>query len=157
MERTNPSFIGRRQQHINFTASLAMEFTPQAMHQSAGLALLQNDGFQIRCIMTKNTDNDFILRLTRRDAWTDSIIAEQGISPGRIYLKVEARGQAYQFFAADRPEEWQPVGNQVDGRVLSTPVAGGFTGAYLGMYASSNGNPADNFADFDYFEYKGIR
>ena len=41
----------------------------------------------------------------------------------------------------------------VDGRILSTPVAGGFVGAYIGMYASSNGQPSDKVADFDWFEY----
>ena len=38
---------------------------------------------------------------------------------------------------------------------LSLPLAGGFTGAYLGMYASSNGTPSNNTADFDWFEYLG--
>jgi alpha-N-arabinofuranosidase len=72
-----------------------------------------------------------------------------------VYLKVEACGQAYQFYVAEQPEAWQSFGNPVDGRVLSTPVAGGFTGAYLGMYASSNGIPSDTVADFDWFEYNG--
>jgi alpha-N-arabinofuranosidase len=44
----------------------------------------------------------------------------------------------------------------VDGRILSTPFAGGFVGAYIGMYASSNGHPSDNVADFDWFEYVGL-
>jgi alpha-N-arabinofuranosidase len=44
----------------------------------------------------------------------------------------------------------------VDGRILSTPVAGGFVGAYIGMYASSNGHPSENVADFDWFEYVGM-
>jgi alpha-N-arabinofuranosidase len=32
-------------------------------------------------------------------------------------------------------------------------VAGGFVGAYLGMYASSNGQHSENKADWDWFEY----
>jgi alpha-N-arabinofuranosidase len=35
-------------------------------------------------------------------------------------------------------------------------VAGGFVGAYIAMYASSNGQPGTNHADFDWFEYVGI-
>jgi xylan 1,4-beta-xylosidase len=34
--------------------------------------------------------------------------------------------------------------------------AGGFIGAYLGMYASSDGRPSTNTADFDWFEYRGL-
>ncbi len=39
---------------------------------------------------------------------------------------------------------------------MSSPAAGGFTGAYIGMYASANGRPSDNVADFDWFEYAGL-
>jgi xylan 1,4-beta-xylosidase len=48
------------------------------------------------------------------------------------------------------------VAQAVDGRILSTPVAGGFVGTYIGMYASSNGQPSQNVADFDWFEYLGL-
>ncbi len=49
--------------------------------------------------------------------------------------------------------EWTDLGDPVDGRILSSAVAGGFTGAYVGMYASSNGRPSSNVAAFDWFEY----
>jgi len=39
---------------------------------------------------------------------------------------------------------------------LSTLVAGGFVGAYIAMYASSNGGPSTNHVDFDWFEYIGL-
>jgi xylan 1,4-beta-xylosidase len=45
------------------------------------------------------------------------------------------------------------LAENVDGRILSTPVAGGFVGAYIAMYASSNGQPSTNHADFGWFEY----
>jgi alpha-N-arabinofuranosidase len=68
---------------------------------------------------------------------------------------VEAHEQAYSFYFADKPDEWRAVAEEVDGRILSTPVAGGFVGAYIAMYASSNGGPSTNNADFDWFEYVG--
>jgi xylan 1,4-beta-xylosidase len=39
---------------------------------------------------------------------------------------------------------------------LSTPVAGGFVGAVIALYASSNGQVSPNVADFDWFEYVGL-
>ncbi|MFN2235599.1 MAG: glycoside hydrolase family 43 protein [Anaerolineales bacterium] len=155
MERANPSFVGRRQQHINFAASLAMEFTPGNSAECAGLVLLQNENYQIRCVVTLNNSNESILQLTRREAGIDQMLHEQNCQPGRIYLKVEAKGQDYQFSAANQFGEWLTLGDPVDGRVLSTPVAGGFTGTYIGMYASSNGNTSENLAYFDWFEYLG--
>ncbi|HEX4713453.1 MAG TPA: hypothetical protein VH164_00850, partial [Ktedonobacteraceae bacterium] len=38
-------------------------------------------------------------------------------------------------------------------RYLGSEVAGGFTGVYLGMYATSNGQDQSAQADFDWFEY----
>jgi alpha-N-arabinofuranosidase len=155
MERVNPSFIGRRQQHINFAATLAMEFTPRNPNECAGLVLLQNENHQIRCVINQNSVGDVSVILIRRQAGTDQVFYEHQIIPGRIYLKVEGRGQEYQFSVGSRYGEWTSLGEPVDGRVLSTPVAGGFTGAYIGMYTSSNGNPSDNVAFFDWFEYLG--
>jgi alpha-N-arabinofuranosidase len=155
MERVNPSFVGRRQQHINFACSLAMEFTPENTDECAGLVLLQNENHQIRCVLNLNHDGDFYIRLIRRQAATDQVLYEYQIDQGRVYLKVESKRQDYQFSAGKSYGEWTSLGGPVDGRVLSTPVAGGFTGAYIGMYASSNGNSSDNAAYFDWFEYLG--
>jgi alpha-N-arabinofuranosidase len=41
-------------------------------------------------------------------------------------------------------------------RYLSTEVAGGFTGVYFGMYATSNGFARTGPADFDWFDYHPI-
>ena len=89
-------------------------------------------------------------------AGTEVVLAEFPIQGDRFYLKVEADGQDYSFYIATELEDWQPVAEGVDGRILSTPIAGGFVGAYIGMYASSNGQPSANTADFDWFEYVGL-
>ena len=35
-------------------------------------------------------------------------------------------------------------------------AAGGFVGAHIGLYASSNGQPSESAADYDYFEYAAL-
>jgi alpha-N-arabinofuranosidase len=92
----------------------------------------------------------------QRTAGVEEILAEQPIEAGRCYLKVEAHKQAYNFYATTEPDQWQPVAQEVDGRILSTPVAGGFVGAVIALYASSNGQTSANQADFDWFEYAGL-
>jgi len=154
-ERCNPSFVGRRQQHIDFVARVAMEFSPREEHECAGLVLIQSIDFHFLFIVTQSAGND-VIKLVKREKGADILLAEQMIPAGRIYLRVQAIGQEYSFFAAILPETWKPVAENVDGRILSTPVAGGYVGAYIGMYASSNGRASRNFADFDWFEYKGI-
>ncbi len=153
-ELANPSFVGRRQQHIHFTTECAMEFTPQSEHECAGLALIQNNNFHFQFVITKTTEP--VLRLIKRAHGEEEILAEQPVNTAKLYLKVEAHEQEYGFYFAEKPEAWQVLAKNADGRILSTPVAGGFVGTYIAMYASSNGQPSTNHADFDWFEYAGL-
>jgi alpha-N-arabinofuranosidase len=153
-EQVNPSFVGRRQQHIHFTAQTALEFVPQSENECAGLALVQNNHFHFCLVVTCNDHP--LVRLIKCAHGVEETLAEQPIAAGRCYLKVEAHEQAYSFYVADEPDKWQPVAEGIDGRILSTPVAGGFVGAVIAMYASSNGLPSTNSADFDWFEYLGL-
>lgn len=43
----------------------------------------------------------------------------------------------------------------VDGRILSPEIAGGCSGTYIGLFATSNGENSNNVADFDWFDYEG--
>jgi xylan 1,4-beta-xylosidase len=54
---------------------------------------------------------------------------------------------------ADEKGHWHTLLENVDGRTLSRTNAGGFTGTYISLYASSNGMPSKNFVDFDWFNY----
>jgi alpha-N-arabinofuranosidase len=153
-EQASPSFIGRRQQHIHFAAQTALEFTSRSAQECAGLALVQSNDFHYCLVVTQTSVN--VVVLIKRAHGVEEILAEHPIRAGRIQLKVEAHGQDYNFYAADEPGNWIAVAEAVDGRILSTPVAGGFLGTFIGMYASSNGQPAANNADFDWFEYAGL-
>jgi alpha-N-arabinofuranosidase len=159
-EICNPSFIGRPQRHINFAARTAFEFAPKTEFESAGLVLLQNNDNHFRFVIQGNQ-----LHLIERRKGEEQILGSKALSSRslqntsrfnsvpRIYLKVEARGQEYSFYAASSPESWESIAENTNGRVLSTQVAGGFVGAHIGLYATSNGQQSENAADFDYFEY----
>lgn len=154
-ENASPSFIGRRQQHICFYAQTEFEFVPRAQNECAGIALTQSPDFHYLLVVT--LDDEPVLQLIKRAAGVDEILARAPVSIPRIRLKVEAREQSYSFYYADEAGNWQTLHEGADGRILSTPIAGGFLGAYLGMYASSNGQPSGNQADFDWFEYAELQ
>ncbi|WP_223701488.1 glycoside hydrolase family 43 protein [Sutcliffiella deserti] len=156
MDEVNPSFVGRRQQHKNFSACLAMEFTPRSVREVGGLVLLQNNDFQFRMEMTLSRDGNSIVRLVERNGGLECTLVEMPIREAKLYFKVEAKGQDYSFFYGENEDEWKALYLNTDGRILSSDVAGGFVGAYIGMYASSNGIVSDNYADFDWFEYKEL-
>jgi xylan 1,4-beta-xylosidase len=153
-EQTNPSFVGRRQQHIHFQAQCSIEFTPQNEHECAGLVLVQNNDFHFRFVITKAKVP--VLRLIKRASGKEEILAERPVQAEKLFLKVEAHEQAYGFYFASQPDEWRTLAAEEDGRILSTPVAGGFVGAYIAMYASSKRGVSKNNADFDWFEYDGL-
>ena len=152
-EASNPSFVARRQQHIHFTAQTRIEFAPRTQDECAGLALVQNKDFHFCLVLTRGAGT--VVRLIQRARGRQEILAEQPVEAAELSLKVEAHGQAYSFYFADQPGAWHALAEKVDGRILSTPVAGGFVGAFVALYASSNGQPSSNQADFDWFEYSG--
>lgn len=151
----NVSFIGRRQQHMSFLACTKMEFHPKAEGEEAGMVLYQNRKFNYRYTYT-HKENKAIIQLVKCENEEEMILAEQEISAERLYLKIEAYGQAFNFYYGTSRNSETTLLQSVDGRILSTDVAGGFVGAYIGLYASGNGHISSNYADFDWFEYTGI-
>lgn len=153
-ERVFPSFVGRRQQHINFLAATLMDFSPGDESECAGMSLVQNENYHY--LFTVQKKESPVIQLIRRLEGIEDILAEKQIPEGKIYLKVQTFGQNYFFYYGFEPELWTLLAGPVDGRILSTPVAGGFVGAYIGLYASSNGKISCNHADFDWFKYQEI-
>ena len=154
-ELVTPSFVGRRQQHINFVASTKMEFTPTDDNEVAGIVLLQSNEYNFSFIYTK-VGNAKVIRLIKCTNGEEQVLKEIPIDASKLYLKVEAHGQDYSFYYSETTTNYQTLIKNVDGRILSTDVAGGFVGAVMGLYASSNGHPSDNKAYIDWFEYVGL-
>jgi len=150
-----PSFIGRRQEHINFSAMSLMEFTPENECDTAGLVLLQSNEFHFRFLRTKHEKKQYI-ELIKCSEGVDEVIVSVEYELEKIFLKIEAYGQDYSFYYGNDSKDMKILKRKVDGRILSTDVAGGFVGTYIGMYASSNGKKSENYADYDWFEYQGL-
>ena len=120
----------------------------------AGLVLVQSPNFHFRLEYMLKASTPTVV-LTRRFRGEDSVIASVPLDAKRLYLKVEAKAQAYSFFYAVADEQWRVLQENVDGRTLSRTNAGGFVGTMIGPYASSNGTRSSRYAEFDWFEYKG--
>ncbi len=139
-----PSFWGRRQQHINASASTALRYVPTRPGDKAGLVALQNDDFYYFLGLALQ-DGKPVVRLERRAGPKDPVdgvvLASAPVTlkaDGPVYLKIEAHGGAYDFSYSQRPGHWTVLKTGVDGTILSTKVAGGFVGAVMGVYAYGN-------------------
>ncbi len=155
----NPSFLGRRQQHLHGAASASMVFTPMAEHEKAGMLIFQNEThFYFLC--KSLSSHGPVVQLYRSSDTTGSgahmeLLASRPLAgPGSaLRLKIEAHGDTYAFLYASGGE-WQTL-REEDARFLSTRVAGGFVGCMYALYATSLGEPSEAVAYFDWFEYAG--
>ncbi len=73
----------------------------------------------------------------------------------KLLLRIDAAGENYSFRYALKPNKWVVLKDNVDGKFLSTQVAGGFIGCVFGMYATSSGLETSNSASFKYLRYAG--
>lgn len=134
-----------RQMHNTFSFTTEMKFQPKSEQDLAGITCLQNEGSNYVFGVTKIED-DYVLLLERTESkgrgrnerkTTSKILATQIIDPGNaISLQVEADGDDYRFNYSVAGKEFQNLGGTVSGDILSTNVAGGFTGAMIGLYAT---------------------
>lgn len=142
-EKKNPAFIGRRQQHKNFTVSAGINISPSDKDDRAGLV----------CFRTES--NNYFLGIAREQnelvAFVEKTIVRDG-NPVRkrlamkktglkaddpVFLKIEGREEFLDFFISEDGEHWESLAEGQDATYLSTASAGGFVGTYIGMYASS--------------------
>ncbi len=132
------SMLCYRQQHNSFTATTTLEYTPASENDLAGIVCLQKESFHYVMGMTRKGADLYVV-LQRTQAGTSSVLASERLSAGgAIRLRVSARGDVYRFgYALAGSEEFRPLGGAVPGDILSTNVAGGFTGALIGLYATS--------------------
>ena len=77
-------------------------------------------------------------------------------APGKdVTLSVEASPLQYEFFCSTPHGKRMSLGTART-RDLSSEAVGGFTGVYMGLYASGNGQTNSVPADFDWFEYRSV-
>lgn len=154
-ENDHPAFMGRRQESANFTLETMIPiFETKAVGAEAGLSVYQiNDG-HYDLFVRVNADMSRSVALRCRLKSIDYIVKEQKLPfgpSGETRLRVRSDGTMYYFeYAQKGSDSWHSLGT-LDCALLSSEVAGGFTGVVLGLYAASS-QPA--YALFKYFDYQ---
>lgn len=141
-----PSYLGRRQQHLDALATMALDFSPQAAGDEAGLAVLQSDEYYYRIgvHMTESGGPEIQVRVRAgAEAPEDGeAIAFDPLGEafdGRVELRITAKRDLYDFEYRLPDGEWKMMASDQDGKLLSTAVATGFVGATFGPYAQRAG------------------
>ena len=112
---------------------------PAAPGRSAGLVAFQDETHHFYLGVRRAAGAVFVflerIATKEKDARPEVVSLRRIAGASRLDLKVEGEGGRYTFHFAEAPGAWKRIGGEQDGTVLSTAVAGGFVGAYLGMYA----------------------
>jgi alpha-N-arabinofuranosidase len=140
-----PSYWGRRQQHLSAQATTRVAFRPAGDGDRAGLAALQSEDF-FYLLSVGREGGGRVVRLERRAGRTDpphgTVLARAPLpDDGPVELRITARRDRYDFAYAVTPGRWTPLLEGADGTLLSTHTAGGFVGVTFGLYAFSDETP----------------
>ena len=128
-----------RQQHNQFTAAATMEYKPKNEKDFAGITCYQNERYHYVFGITKK-GKDYYLILQRTEKGQASVLGEVKIETEKpVTLQVTANGDDYRFNYSIDGKGFLNLGGTVSGDILSTNEAGGFTGAMIGLYATSVG------------------
>lgn len=131
------SALFHRQQHKTFEASVSLSYKPKSGKDLAGLTCYQGEKFNYVFGLTKKGNENYIL-LARTEKGITTVIASEKINIEKpVQLQVVAKQDDYMFNYSVNNQPFQNLGGTVSGDILSTNVAGGFTGALIGLYATS--------------------
>jgi alpha-N-arabinofuranosidase len=131
------SSLFQRQMHKTFTATTTIKYTPGSEKDLAGLVCYQSERFNYVFGITQK-GSDYYLLLERTNRGRSEIVASTKIDVTKpIQLQIAADNDDFSFNYAVGGGEFKSLGGVVSGDILSTNVAGGFTGNLIGLYATS--------------------
>jgi xylan 1,4-beta-xylosidase len=145
-------FVGRRQQHLSCRVRALAE--PGAGRGGLAVRLDERHHYEVELAGGR-------VSVSARIGPLRQVVASRPVSPQRAVLRIEAHATEPGLgHAGERPGVLQlgveePDGSfsvlaELDGRYLSTEVAGGFTGRMIGLYAAAGR------IQFDWFEYEAL-
>ena len=149
------SLMGIRQTESDFEYQVAMEFTSSTNNVEAGVNLFQKDNNYLSYTIVRRDDSYSLQLMAALPKKSLEVLAQTPMAnyQGEIRLRVKATGQSYYFgYSLDQGQSWMPFVETRADLLLSR----GYTGAYMGLYTTSNGESTTDFVDFDWVRYKGI-
>lgn len=152
----NPSFVGKRQQHLTSTAETEVRFSPKADNEKAGLVIFQDERHFYFVAKSKKDGKDVIQLFKSKDKALE-LVTEVPLtsSAAKVDFKIQSEGALYSFYYSTDGKNWTLLKDQVDGKFLSTKAANSFIGCVYGLYATSSGEQSENSASFSFLKYSG--
>ena len=152
-DRGRASLLGIRQTETAFSYETRMLFSPEHDGSEAGMLLFQKDDNYIAFTL-KRVDSEYLLAVALAEPGSEPATVIQAVIGdyiGEIYFKAETRDGRLAFdWALHENGEYEEFARLDNDLILSQ----GYTGAYLGLYATANGRRQEDHADFDWVMYR---
>ena len=152
-EKRSPTFVGRRLTDLGFESITRLSFDPKNKNEEAGM-ILYNNGSHFDIIVTTDGDRRY-LQVKLMFGQNTYRSNEIHLKPGYVDLKISGTGQEFTFAYAQEGQEFQVV-DRADARFMSSETLGWFTGVYVGLYATGNGQQSKAKATYEWFEYRSM-
>ena len=150
--RERCSLLGIRQKESEFTFLAKMRFNPILDGVDAGISLFQKDNNYLTFTVEYRNEKHF-LKLILKEEKLDPVVLKQipiENYNGNITLKMVSDDDSYRTYYATGKKKTFTLFHSIGSDKL---LSKGYTGAYLGLYCTSNGKKARAYADFDKVEY----
>lgn len=144
-ELASPAFVGRRQQYLACETRALLDYQPRSSGDEAGLTIYQNEEHHYEIYLMQEQGQRFAA-VRQRIGPLSATVARAAIAEGAVILMIDANPLEYIFAYAASDGTVNTLA-KASTRYVSSEVAGGFTGVYIGMYVYGAAP-----ADFDWFE-----
>ncbi|MCC8133721.1 MAG: glycoside hydrolase family 43 protein [Tannerellaceae bacterium] len=152
---TSPTFIGRRQQHIDFQATTSVNLKEGNKKDEAGLTVYMRDHYHYDILIKQGENGTKQVNLRYQLGNVTHIEKEIPVTSERLFLRVKGENDWYRFYYSEDDITYHEIGH-MDTRLLSTETAGGFTGIMLGLYTASASSTSQAIAEIDWFDYQPL-
>lgn len=148
--RKSCSLLGIRQIETDFEFSVKMLYNPSIPEVQAGVSLFQKDDNYLTFTIEKNGEQYIILKLISKERKMEPVIVQQTFLKSyndSIIFKVFSKNKSYKYYySLDNGTSFDFFAETSSNLLLSK----GYTGAYMGIYSTSNGKNTEEYVDFDW-------
>ena len=149
-DQKSPTFVGRRIQDMYFTSATELDFNPENANEEAGMILL-NNGTHFDLTIKQTKGRRVVVGRLRFGSVVHETM-EVVLKPGPVKLIIKGERANFILLYSQGNDEPKEL-TRVMARYLSSETVGGFTGVFIGLYATGNGGACKANADYDWFEY----
>jgi len=149
-ERGRAALLGFKQTESSFEYLTQMYFEPNTNGSEAGISFFQKDDNYINFTLIKDNGKHYLQAYVVKKGELISTKKEHLKQfKGQIKFKVIADREAYKLYFLTKGTHFNLFAT-LDGSSLKS---NGYTGAHLGLYATSNGRKTKDSASFEYVNY----